>query len=207
MENNTLFYIIRHGETDWNAKHMAQGQTDIPLNAKGEAQAKELAVELRHERFDLAFSSDLLRAKRTAEIIALEHNLEVITTELLRERKFGPLEGKTKEGFAAYDALLQTLTNEQRFTYKLTEDMESDEEISTRLITFIRETAITHPGKTVLVGTHAGIMRALLLKLGNLRYEDYHHSSITNGAYVILESDGVEFTVKETKGIGGPLPN
>lgn len=178
-----------------------QGQTDIPLNEKGEAQAKELGETLKHITFDLAFSSDLMRAKKTAEIIALEHKLEVKATKLLRERKFGQFEGKTHDVLKDYDELIEKMSNEERFTNKFDGNVESDEEISSRMLTFIRETAITHPGKTVLVGTHGGIMRALLLKLGNLRYEDYHHSAVGNGAYVTLQSDGVEFIVKETVGI------
>lgn len=202
MDNTlTTFYIVRHGETDWNAKHLSQGQTDIPLNEKGEAQAKELAEELKSEHFDLAFSSDLMRAQRTAEIIALEHALEVKTSELLRERKMGKFEGLNYESFKEFDELFDKLTDEEKYTYKHTEDMESDEETINRLFLFFRETAVTHPGKNILVGTHSGTMRAMLIKLGYLTYETGRKVSITNAAYIILESDGVDFTVRDTRGI------
>src|SRR5258706_14102789 len=104
MNNNlTTFYIVRHGETDWNAERRLQGHSDIPLNENGELQAKNLADELQDITFDLAFSSDLLRAKRTAEIIALEHKLEVQTTKLIREKNYGSLEGKPSQIFREYN--------------------------------------------------------------------------------------------------------
>ena len=89
MNNLTTIYIVRHGETNQNVKRIIEGHGDTPLNENGEMQAKLISEKLRHVQFDLAFSSDLLRAKRTAEIIALEHNLLVETTRLLRERYYG----------------------------------------------------------------------------------------------------------------------
>src|SRR5689334_14138742 len=97
MNNMTTFYLIRHGETDWNNQHLLQGQIDIPLNAKGEEQAQELAQVLKDINFDLAFSSDLIRAKRTTEIVALEKQLMIETTKTLRERAFGEFEGQSIE--------------------------------------------------------------------------------------------------------------
>ena len=75
--------------TEWNEIGLIQGHSDSPLTAQGITQAKELAKKLKNVKFDLIFSSDLLRAKRTAEIIALEHKLFVQTSKLLRERDFG----------------------------------------------------------------------------------------------------------------------
>ena len=85
-------YLVRHGETDWNVKGLLQGHTDIDLNKTGIKQAKELAKKLRRIKFAISFSSDLLRARRTAEIIATEKKIAVKTTTTLRERKFGRFE-------------------------------------------------------------------------------------------------------------------
>lgn len=201
MKNkNTVIFVVRHGETEWNVKKLVQGHKDSPLTENGIKQAKELAKKLKKIKFDLIFSSDLLRAKRTAEIIAAEHNLTVETTELLRERKFGHLQGESVEAFHAFENLFKTLSFEEHFKYKGSPDMESDEELTLRLITFLRETAITYPRKKVLVVTHGGIMRALLLKLGVWDYDN--RSWIENGSYIKLESDGVDFFLKKMKGIG-----
>ena len=67
-------YFARHGETSWNVKKMIQGIKDIPLNKKGEEQAMMIGEKLKNIKFDAVFSSDLIRAKRTAEIILLEKN-------------------------------------------------------------------------------------------------------------------------------------
>ncbi len=196
----TKFYIVRHGQTDGNVQMLLQGQMDIPLNETGRQQAKKTADKLKNIKFDLAFSSDLMRAKETTEIVALEHKLEVQTTQLLRERHFGVNEGKTYDALKTFDTLFQSLSYSEQRKIKSANDAESDEEITTRLITFIRETAMTHPGKTILVGTHGGIMRAFLIHLGLLTYKSSFHA-IANSAYFVLETDGIDFFVKDTYGI------
>ena len=195
----TTFYIVRHGETDWNTKKLIQGITDNPLNAKGEIQAKELGEKLRHIKFDMAFSSDLLRAKRTAEIIALEHQLEVQTTNFLRERDYLSLEGQSSDIYRTYDKLMEKLSHEDRRRHRIVDGIENDEELVSRIFTFLRETAITHPGKTILMVTHGGILRALIIHLGIMSYKDTYQ--VKNTAYITLSSDGIEFFVKETEGI------
>lgn len=193
MSNKVTVYVVRHGETKWNTKKMIQGHKDSPLTNNGISQAKELAKELRKIKFDIIFSSDLLRAKRTAEIIAAERKLAVETTKLLRERTFGHLEGKTLGALKSFGNL------EEIYRSKLYPDIESDEEIATRMITFLREAAIAHAGKRILVVTHGGIMKALLIKLG---YNDYENPVwIKNAAYIHLATDGIDFEIRNIKGV------
>src|SRR3989339_1397072 len=101
LRNNYChLYLVRHGETEWNVQKIIQGHKDIPLNQKGEKQARRLAKKLVKIKFGVVFSSDLLRAKRTAEIVVLEKKIAVKTTKTLRERHFGRFEGKSwKERF------------------------------------------------------------------------------------------------------------
>ncbi len=201
MKNNmTTFYLIRHGETDWNKNRIVQGQNDTLLNALGEKQAKESALKFKDMHFDLAFSSDLLRAKRTAEIISLEHNLAVQTTKALRERAFGSLEKKSSDKVLAHQKLLMELKNEARKTYKFAGDAESDEEIAQRVFRFLRETAVAYPDKKILVGTHGGVLRIILLHLGIASYEELENKRFVNAGYITLRSDGTEFIVDETFG-------
>lgn len=199
------FYIVRHGQTDWNVKHLLQGQTDIPLNAEGEKQAKALAKQLKHIHFDKVFTSDLSRAKRTAELIVLEKKLAVITQELLRERRLGSFEGKHVSYVDVFNKMMEKSTYEERFRYKESPDMESDEEAVGRFITFFREVAVINPGQVMLVVTHGAMMRAFLMHLGWGDYNTFSHKrAIHNGAYVKIETDGVDFFIKETYGIDEP---
>lgn len=203
MKNkNCTIYIIRHGRTDWNDKKLIQGHTDIPLNPEGEKEAEELARELGKIKFDKAYSSDLSRAKRTAEIITAEHSLVVETTKALRERYFGEIEGKPHAVLKEIDRLLDILDEKARYSYKSDSNpnMESDEEVMNRFLTLLREIAISHAGKKVLIATHGGIVRIFLIKLGLLIYS-HDRVEIKNLAYIKLESDGIDFFVKETKGI------
>jgi broad specificity phosphatase PhoE len=86
---------IRHGETDWNLERKPQGSCDTELNATGLAQAERLAKRLADEPCDIIFTSDLLRAKKTAEIINTRHGVELVASSKLRESSFGEFEGKS----------------------------------------------------------------------------------------------------------------
>src|SRR3990172_8408752 len=100
MNNNyTTIYIVRHGETEWNIKGVMQGHSDSPLTKTGEKQAHQIAEELKEIHFDEIFSSDALRAKRTAEIIALERKMAVQAKTALRERNYGEFEGLPYEKY------------------------------------------------------------------------------------------------------------
>ncbi len=205
MKNNyCIFYIVRHGETDWNVKKLIMGQSDIPLNERGKRQAEEIGKRLQHIHFTAAFSSDLLRTKHTAEIVLLEKKIIVQSTTALRERHFDRLEGKS---WANHDKDLQMLwdkladlTDCERKKYKL-EKAENDEDMMRRFIPFIREIAIAYEGKNVLIVTHGGIMRVFLKHLGYLKENKPFSVEIKNTSYIKLESDGVDFFVRETYGI------
>lgn len=85
-------WLIRHGETDWNRTHRVQGDTDVPLNMLGLRQAKALAQRIRHERFDLIYTSDLQRAAVTAETVFPTE--KICSDARLREINLGVFEGK-----------------------------------------------------------------------------------------------------------------
>lgn len=93
----TRIIAVRHGETDWNADTRIQGQLDIPLNARGQWQARRAAQVLAsaQQPITAVYSSDLARARETARCIADAVGLEVATDTRLRERGFGSFEGKT----------------------------------------------------------------------------------------------------------------
>lgn len=199
--NLTTFYLVRHGETDWNKKRLIQGQTDTVLNEHGIEEAKAIAQKFKDIKLDLAFSSDLLRAKRTAEIIALEHQLAVQATEKLRERNFGSLQGQPSDILITHEKLMHTLNEEQRRKIRITPEAESDEEFAWRIITFLRETAIAYPDKNILAATHSGVLRIVTIHLGFMTDEEFDTMRFINGGYLELASDGVDFFVKEMHGL------
>src|SRR3990167_6788870 len=116
MSNNTkltTFYIVRHGETVFNKKGIMQGNIiDSPLTKIGENQAERVRKKLSKLHFDEIFSSDLFRAKRTAEIITLERKLAVKTTQALREQNYGRYEGKPYKVF--HESLRKLLQKYER---------------------------------------------------------------------------------------------
>jgi len=200
----TTIYIVRHGETDANKKGIIQGYGDSALNEEGEKQAKEVADTLKDVAFDVIFSSDLSRARQTAEIINLERKLTINTSHLLRERNWGEYEGKPKGPYREENKkLLEAL--EQENSSKLwkfkTKGMESDEELIGRFITILREIAVTYQGKTVLVVAHGGPMRTLLIHLGWGTHKELSSGTLKNAGYIKLESDGIEFIIKDLKGV------
>ena len=87
--------MLRHGQTAWNADQRIQGQLDLPLNAHGRWQAEQLARALQGEDIAVIYSSDLQRARETAEPLARVHALPLLTDSGLRERGFGGFEGLT----------------------------------------------------------------------------------------------------------------
>ncbi len=194
MNNSSIFYIVRHAETKFNVSKILQGHLDSSLTKHGVSETKKLGLRFKNINFDLVFSSDLLRAKRTAEIILLERELAVQTTAVLRERFYGKFEGKSIETLKTYRKLISKLKEEGKAIPK-NNSVEADENVISRLITFLRETAIAYPNKTILVVTHGGAIRLLLQHLGqNLEF-------VTNLGYAILETDGVDFDIKQMEGV------
>ena len=144
----TTLYLARHGETDWNRELRIQGSSDIELNDLGRRQAQALAQELEHVDLDAIYSSDLSRARQTAEAVAALHGLEIELDPRLRERSFGSWEGLTREDIAM-------LPEGERH------DGESDDEVRERVLEAIQAIADRHPGENVLVVAHGGALNAL----------------------------------------------
>ena len=86
-------YMIRHGQTEWNKEKRLQGRADIPLNAYGIQLAEETRDGLLGVRFDIAFTSPLKRAKKTAQILLEGQEVKLIEDERIIEIGFGSYEG------------------------------------------------------------------------------------------------------------------
>jgi broad specificity phosphatase PhoE len=95
--NESAFYFMRHGQTDWNVEHRLMGQQDIPLNILGKEQAKKAIQKIKQLNIQTIYTSPLKRASETAQIIATSLNIKIIVLENLKEVNFGIYEGKKIE--------------------------------------------------------------------------------------------------------------
>ncbi len=154
------FWFLRHGETDWNAQGISQGNVDIPLNATGLAQARSAATLLRHRGIATIVSSPLSRAKVTADIVGESLGLPVEVDAGLREVAFGVQEGQAMaDWFAGWIA--GTFTPE---------GAESFAALRHRAVDALNRAVALPPA--VLVVAHGAFFRALRSAMGivpNLR--------------------------------------
>lgn len=196
------FYVVRHGETDWNQLQKMQGQTDRPLTAEAISQARKLGKELRNIEFSAVFASDLIRARHTAELIALQRKATIICSKLLRERSMGSFEGVVINKLT--EELRESLHQLDRSEDKQLADrfqIESAEALNSRALLFFRQTALAYPNKRALVVSHAGLMGHLLWRLGYQNITRFRQIKINNLGYFVLNCNGVEFNVVGTDNI------
>ena len=206
----TTFYIVRHGESESNANPFLGAELESsPLGSKltnlGIEQAENTAKKLNHVAFDKAFSSDLIRAHKTAEIILKRKNLSIETTEILRERSRGKITGDIEKKLSVktgniFDEM-ETMLPEEQILLKNKYGIELREDTASRVITFLRETAGKYPGENILITCHGALMRSLLIYLGFGEPEELPSGSVTNGAYFVITNNGTEFKIGKTEGI------
>lgn len=192
-------YLVRHGQTQWNVDKIIQGHINIPLTEEGERQAYEQKENLKNIKFSKVYSSDLIRAHRTAEILNSDRELSHDKTAALRERNFGTYEGKSRENDKIQ--LFDLINSDSNHPHLKESGVESNDSMINRSLTFLRKKSLKHVGKNVLVVSHGGLIREILIHLKYAKADDFPPRSIKNLAYIKLECDGITFTVKETFGI------
>jgi len=159
------FYIFRHGETDHNQKGICQGTLDIPLNENGIEQANELLKKLKGRELEIIYSSDLKRARKTAEILSLGMDLPIVLDERLREFNLGEAEGLTKA-----DAIerfgIETWDNFRSFNPKGNPvgfpGGETQQQVLKRTLSFLDDLTKQSTVKHMAISTHGGILRNIV---------------------------------------------
>jgi|SRR3989344_4362067 len=206
MVKPCTIYLVRHGQSEWNVTSLMQGKTSgVPLTKTGIKQARAIEAKLKKIKFTAIFSSDLLRARQTAQIIAYQRKLAVTTARAIRERSFGAYEGKTlkqyqqdlKETLDKFEAL----SDKDKPGFEFPHGIEGIGEMMVRVITWLREVAVAYPGKNVLVISHGGVLRLLLIHLGYGTYNQLPPFCIDNTGYLVLKSDGVEIEIEKVVGV------
>ena len=167
-----LIYVIRHGETDYNKAGRFQGSSDAPLNEFGIELAALTGTGMQGIHFDACYSSPLLRARQTAEIlleksgnlqtpIIMEPRIQEIHMGTWEEKKFRPEECEVD-----WDRVMVFYKNP--FLFGSFPEGENAEEVCKRTQEFLKELIARDDDKTYLVSTHGFAMRAML----NFLYED-----------------------------------
>ncbi|WP_296945957.1 histidine phosphatase family protein [uncultured Massilia sp.] len=157
----TDLLLIRHGETAWNAERRLQGHLDIPLNPEGERQAALLAGALAAQTVDAVVSSDLMRARQTAQALAAARGLVVQQDEALRERGYGGFEGllysEIEQRFPAEFAAWQARDVDARLSEGRNR-AETFRAFFARATGAILRLAAAHPGRTLALVAHGGVL-------------------------------------------------
>lgn len=160
LEQATRILLIRHGETAWNRATRIQGHTDVPLSPLGLVQAERLAIALAEERLTAIYSSDLSRARQTAEALARSQRLAIRFDAGLRERAFGRFEGLSWEEIArGYpEDAARWRRREPDFAVGGGESLNA---FSTRCLDAARRAAAAHPGESIALVAHGGVLDCL----------------------------------------------
>jgi broad specificity phosphatase PhoE len=163
-------YIIRHGETPYNKKHLLQGHHNIKLNKKGTRQAKALAKRLKVINFDYIYSSDLTRVRETTEEIMKYQNCPVKYCKSLRERNLGKFSGRPVDEFYKYLKEENFLGN---IHHRLPGGGESYYAVYKRISKFAEIIYNKHKNQTILLSIHGGPKKVLMMYLKNFELENF----------------------------------
>ena len=173
-----MILFVRHGQTDYNKQGRVQGWLDVPLNEEGLSQAEIISEKLKDYNFTKIYSSPLMRARRTAEIINTEHNKEIIFDDRLKEFFLGSMQG---ELFASLDE------KERKHFLEFPEDFgaESNLEFFTRTVSFLSE--ILDDEGDVLIVSHGGVYRNLYRFINNITDLNSDVKGLSNCEIAVLK--------------------
>ena len=189
--------LIRHGQSVWNAENRFTGWTDVDLSEKGVKEAEEAGNELRNQVIDVVHTSDLIRAKRTAEIVirANVSSKDTVTKSdwRLNERNYGALQGLNKAETAEEHGAEQVRIWRRSFDVAPPEG-ESLEMTAKRTIPYFEEEILPdlESGVNVLVSAHGNSLRSIVMHIEGISPNDIVSFEIKTGVPRYYDySDGV----------------
>ena len=193
----TRFCLVRHGETDWNAEHRLQGHTDIALNARGLAQATQMAMALKNIdfQFDVLYTSDLQRARQTAKAIERLYSVSAISHSALRERHLGALQGLTiNEAPDIEPELWQA--HLRRDIYQELRGGESILQFLSRIKSALEDIQKSHSGKTILLVSHGGALDMMYRMASNQALDAEKVVAVPNASLNWISHNGSGWKVE-----------
>ena len=181
------WFLVRHGETEWNRIGRAQGQADPPLNWEGREQAEAVAARLAPVTFEAAYSSDLRRAADTALPVMRGRDTPIVYRHDLREKSFGEWEGMTYEELQLrYPAMLEELFDERPAFAP--PGGESDLDLFARAAGAVERIGARPDGAggNLLVVSHGGTLRAMMVSMLGLPLESMWRIRLSNAGLSII---------------------
>jgi 2,3-bisphosphoglycerate-dependent phosphoglycerate mutase len=191
----TTLVLVRHGETAWNVEGRIQGHLDIPLNETGLAQAAAIGMRLGAEKFDAIYSSDLIRAYRTASPVVVNPEGAIVRDHRLRERHLGVLQGLTGEEAAARQPDAWKAFKSRDAGLALAGG-ESLGEFSRRIVGFVEEIIDRHAGDRVLIVTHGGALDAVYRHATRMPLSATRDFTIYNASVNVISHDGGRWSIE-----------
>lgn len=165
--------FVRHGITEWNKAGRIQGKIDIPLNDEGIQMSEKLARRLEVDTWSVIYTSPQGRAKQTASIIARHHcGTKIVVDKRLKEIGEGEKEGTTEE---------ERIEKWGSAWRELLKDLEDDDQVVGRAMSFIEEVKIEHKNDKILVVSHGSFIQRILEIIGPFVHfqEEIYNASLT----------------------------
>ncbi len=183
--------LVRHGESEWNAKGIWTGLTDIPLSEKGRQEAKNVASLLRNIKLDIAYTSVLTRAKQTLNVIKNVLGLKSLPTfenKALNERDYGVFTGKNKWEIEKEYGEKTFLNIRRAWNYPIPKG-KTLKDVYNRVVPYYQSDILPKlkEGKNVLVVAHGNSLRALVKYLENISDHDVENLEIATGEIYVYK--------------------
>lgn len=176
-----MLYIMRHGRTEWNARHKLQGRTDIPLSEEGRAMAEKAGRECAGVHFDVCYCSPLIRARETARLVLKGRDVPIIADARLAEMSFGIYEG-IENSFQIPDCPVNVIFQHPEAYVTPFEGAESFGDLYARTGDFLE--SVVHPlmeqGKDVLIVGHGAMNSSIVCQIRGIPLERFWSVGIEN---------------------------
>lgn len=197
-----ILVLVRHGQSQWNLENRFTGWVDVPITELGEQEARRAGRELKAIHFNVAFTSELVRAQRTLTLILEEcgqPDVPVEKSQALNERHYGDLQGLNKAETAKKYGEEQVHIWRRSFDIK-PPNGESLKDTAARTLPYFKEKILptASSGKNVLVSAHGNSLRAIVMGLENLTPEQILKVEIATARPIIYDIGAQGEVLKKT---------